>query len=194
MKIKVTTDSTCDLSKEFLEEYNISLTALGVTVNGNSYTDMVDIQPRDIIANVDAGGELCSTTAVNMLEYNAFFEGFLKDYDAVIHVNIGSGFSSCYQNACAAAQDLEGVYVIDSQNLSTGQGYIAAEAAIRSKACKTQAELAALCDELREMTSRVETSFLLNRLDYMVKGGRCSSVVALGANLLHLKPCIEVVG
>ena len=193
MKIKITSDSTCDLSPEFIKQHDISLVPLGVNMNGKAYVDLVDIFPEDIISNVDAGGELCTTTAVNMVEYHSIFEKLLEDYDAVVHINIGSGFSSCYQNACAAAQDFENVYVIDSENLSTGQGFIASEASLRSENCKTQEDVARMCDELRALTPRVETSFLLNRLDYMVKGGRCSSVVALGANLLNLKPCIEVV-
>ena len=109
----------------------------------------------------------------------------------MIHITIGSGFSSCYQNACLAAEDFPNVRVIDSQNLSTGQGLVVL------KACELAAaatDLDALAEELRAYTEKVEASFLVDKLDYLVKGGRCSSAAALGANLLNLKPCIEVKG
>ena len=110
-------------------------------------------------------------------------------YDGVIHINIGSGFSSCYQNACIAAEDYENVRVIDSQNLSTGQGLVVIKACELAQECDDLDEIKAKLDEF---TPKVEASFLLDQLKYMVKGGRCSSAAALGANLLNLKPCIEV--
>ena len=189
MKIKITSDSTCDLSPALLQQYDITLQPLCVVKNGINYRDGVDITPADIFAHVAAGGSLCSTSAVNIGEYQELFSRFAGEYDAVIHINIGSGFSTCYQNACVAAQGFDNVRVIDSKNLSTGQGHLVIAA------CKYAAELADLdeiCEKLEDLTGRVEASFLLDRLDYMVKGGRCSSVVALGANLLNLKPCIEV--
>ncbi|MBC8569657.1 DegV family protein [Zongyangia hominis] len=193
MKIKVTSDSTCDLSEELIKEYHITLTPLTVIKNGENFRDGVDISPAEIFAHVDAGGDLCSTSAVNIDEYRALFSEMSAQYDAVIHVNLGSGFSSCYQNATLAAQDFDNVFVVDSQNLSTGQGHIVMEACKRAQECRDLTDVANLCEELRALTNRVETSFLLDRLDYMVKGGRCSMVMALGANLLKLKPCIEVV-
>ena len=189
MKIKILSDSTCDLSKEILEKYDITLIPLTVIKDGESFSDGVNITTDDIFAHVAAGGSLCSTAAINMSEYLEWFEKYTAEYDAVIHINISSEFSSCHQNARLAASELDNVRAIDSRNLSTGQGLVVLEA------CK----LAANCDDLDEIenkliefTSKVEASFLLDRLEYMVKGGRCSTVVALGANLLNLKPCIEV--
>ena len=112
-------------------------------------------------------------------------------YDAVIHVSLGSGFSSSYQNACLAADDFSNVTVIDSQNLSTGQGLVVLKACELAKTDLSVEEIKGILDEF---TTRVEASFLLDQLGYMVKGGRCSAVAALGANLLGLKPCIEVKG
>ena len=189
MKIKITTDSTCDLSPELLEKYNISVLPLTVIKNGEAFKDRVTITPADIFAHVAAGGDLCSTTALNIDEYTTFFDKFSQDYEGIVHINLGSGFSSCYQNACLAAEDFPMVRTVDSKNLTTGQGLIVL------KAC----ELAASCQDLDEMkaqldayTEKVEVSFVLDQLQYMVKGGRCSMVAALGANLLNLKPCIEV--
>ncbi len=189
MRIKITSDSTCDLSQELLEKYNITMLPLTVIKDNKPHADGVDITPADIFAHVAAGGELCSTTAMNMGEYADFFEKFASEYDALIHITIGSGFSSCYQNACLAADEFENVYVVDSQNLSTGQGLVVLKACELTNNCN---DVKAAMEELRAFTGKVEASFLLDQLKYMVKGGRCSAAAALGANLLNLKPCIEV--
>ena len=189
MRIKVTSDSTCDLSPALLEQYGITIIPLTVIKNGESFRDGVTITPGDIFAHVAAGGSLCSTAAVSIGEYEEFFRPFAGEYDAVIHVNISAEFSSCYQNACIAAQSFSNVRVIDSRNLSTGQGLVVLEA------CRLAGELEDLdeiCRRLQELTGKVEASFVMDRLEYMVKGGRCSTAAALGANLLKLKPCIEV--
>ncbi len=191
MDIKITSDSTCDLSTALLEAFHITLAPLTVVKGEQTYLDGVNISPEDIFSHVRAGGALCSTSAVSIGQYEELFERERKSHDAVIHITIGSGFSSCYQNACLAAQRYNGVYVVDSQNLSTGQGLLVLEA------CKLAAsglEPEEICSKLRDLTGKVEASFLLDRLDYMVKGGRCSAAAALGANLLNLKPCIEVRG
>lgn len=189
MKVKITSDSTCDLSEALIRENDIAILPLTIVKGGGNYKDGHDIRPSDIFAHIERGGELCSTAAVNIAEYHTVFERLSKDYDAVIHINLGSDFSACHQNALLAAEDLPNVHVIDSKNLSTGQGHVVLEACARAKNCQ---DVEKMCEELRELTGRVEASFLINRLDYMVKGGRCSSVMALGANILKLKPCIEV--
>ena len=189
MKIKITADSTCDLSPELISENDIGIVPLFVNKGGESFLDGVTITPAEIFAHVAAGGDLCSTAAVPIGVYQEYFEKYLKEYDAVVHVCIGSGFSACYNNARLAAEEFENVRVIDSKNLSTGHGHVVLEAC---KLAKTATDLDAMQAELDELTSRVDASFLLDRLDYMVKGGRCSLVAALGANLLKLKPCIEV--
>lgn len=190
MRIKISADSTCDLSPELVRENDIEIIPLFVNKNGESFRDGVDITPADIFAHVAAGGSLCSTSAVPIGVYEETFQRLLRDYDAVVHITIGSGFSTTYQNACIAAENLPNVRVIDSKNLSTGQGHVVLEAC---RMAKTAADLDQLQMALEELTTRVDASFLLDRLDYMVKGGRCSPVKALGANLLKLKPCIEVV-
>ena len=191
MNIKILSDSTCDLSPEQLKAHDIDLARLTVIKDGEGYIDGLTITPADIFAHVAAGGDLCSTTANNIGDYTALFEKFSPDYDGVILITIGSGFSSCYQNACLAAEDFPNVRVIDSQNLSTGQGHVVLEACRLAKTCSSLDEIA---EKLNAFTPRVEASFLLDQLKYMVKGGRCSSAAALGANLLNLKPCIEVRG
>lgn len=189
MNIKIISDSTCDLSPELIERNNITLMPLTIVKDGEAFSDGVTITPADIFAHVAAGGDLCSTTALNIGEYSECFEKYSKEYDGVIHINISAQFSSCHQNACLAAEAFNNVRVVDSRNLSTGQGLVVLKACELAKTCES---LDALYEELVAFTEKVEASFLLDQLKYMVKGGRCSAVAALGANLLNLKPCIEV--
>ena len=188
MKIKILSDSTCDLSPALLAENEITLVPLTVVKGDEQFKDGVTITAADIFAHVAAGGDLCSTAANSIGEYADIFEQY-TDYDGVIQITIGSGFSSCYQNATLAAEDYPNVRVVDSQNLSTGQGLVVLKAC---ELAKTATDLDALADEIRAYTEKVEASFLVDKLDYLAKGGRCSAVAALGANLLNLKPCIEV--
>ena len=189
MNIKITSDSTCDLCPELLEKYNITLIPLSVIKDGRDYKDGITITPAEIFEHVAAGGELCSTSAVSIGEYCDFFSKFAEKYDGIIHITIGSGFSTCYQSACLAAEEFDNVRIIDSNNLSTGQGHIVLKACELAQNCE---DLDVLADTLRTYTEKVEASFLVDKLDYLVKGGRCSSAAALGANLMNLKPCIEV--
>ena len=189
MRIKILSDSTCDLSAALVEQYDIGIVPLIVMKAGEEFLDGVTITPQQIFDHVAAGGNLCSTAARSVGTYEEIFERYAREYDGVLHVNIGSAFSSSYQNACIAAEGFDNVRVVDSKNLSTGQGLVVLKAC---ELAKTAASLDELKAELDTFTPKVEASFLLNRLEYMVKGGRCSMVAALGANLLNLKPCIEV--
>ena len=189
MKIKIISDSTCDLPAKLIADYDITLTPLTVVKGDEQFKDGVTITPAEIFSHVAAGGALCSTAANSIGEYQDQYEKFTGDYDGILVVTIGSGFSACYQNACLAAEDYPNVRVIDSQNLSTGQGLVVLKAC---ELAKTATDLDELADELRQYTTKIESSFVVDKLDYLVKGGRCSSAAALGANLLNLKPCIDV--
>ena len=188
--IKITTDSTCDLPAYLLERHNISVIPLGIVKGDRLYRDGIDIRTADIAAHVEAGGDITTTNAVNIADYELLFREQLEKYDAVIHINIGPGFSCCHQNARLAAEGIPGVSVVSSENLSAGHGMMVLAAAQAAEAGKSVSEILNL---LEDMTARLELSFVLDRLDYMKKGGRCSAVTALGANLLKLHPCIEVV-
>ena len=189
MNIKITSDSTCDLSNELVEKFNIGIVPLTVVKDDVSYQDGIDITPADIFAHVAAGGDLCSTAAISVGGYEDVFKKYAADYDGVIHINISSEFSCSYQNACLAAEEFENVRVIDSRNLSTGQGLVVLKACELAQTCENLDDLK---QQLDAFTEKVEASFLIDDLRYLVKGGRCSSAAALGANLLNLKPCIDV--
>ena len=187
MSIKITATSTCDLTPELVEHYQITIVPLYVSFGGNTYRDGVDVGPADIFRHVDGGGALPTTAAVNIADYQALFAELSPKYDAVLHIPIGSGFSACYQDACVAAEDFPNVYVVDSRNLTTGQGLLVVEAAEAAQRGESIQDILAMLDDL---VNKVDTTFVVDKLDYLAKGGRCSSVVALGANLLKLKPCI----
>ncbi len=189
MNIKILSDSTCDLSAQLLQENNITLIPLTVVKDDKEFKDGVTITPDEIFAHVAAGGALCSTSANSVGEYADIFERHAKENDGVLVITIGSGFSSCYQNASIAASDFDNVKVVDSMNLSTGQGLVVLEACKLAKECSSLEELH---EKVQAFTAKVEASFLVDKLNYLVKGGRCSAAAALGANLLNLKPCIEV--
>ena len=190
MNIKILTDSTCDLPKPILDACGIDLTPLTVVKDGAEFKDGITITPAEIFAHVAAGGALCSTSAVSVGEYQDIFAAYTEKYDGILQICIGSGFSASYQNACLAAEDFPNVRVIDSQNLTVGQGFLALKAFALAETASSLDELA---ESVRQYASRVETSFVVDKLDYLAKGGRCSSAAALGANLLSLKPCIELV-
>ena len=190
MKIKISSDSTCDLSKEYIKAHDIGILPLVVVKDGESYRDGIEITPDVVFAHVNNGGALCTTSAANVNDYMELFEEYKKEYDVVIHINLGSGFSSSHQNAKIAAEEFENIYVVDSMNLSTGHGLVVIEAV---KMAEAGMEPEKIYEALNELAPKVEASFVLDRLDYMAKGGRCSAVAALGASLLQLKPCIEVV-
>ena len=188
--IKIISDSTADLPKELIEKYDIEVLPLLVTLGENSYKDGIEICAQDIFKYYEDNKILPKTSAVSVAEYtDAFSRWVEKGYD-VIHFCISSSMSACYQNACIAAVELGHVWSIDSANLSSGIGLqvlLAVELAAKGESAEVIAR------EVNEAKSRVDASFILNQLEFLHKGGRCSGVAALGANLLKLKPCIEVV-
>ena len=188
--IKIISDSTADLPKELIEKYDIEVLPLSVTLGENSYKDGLEISAQDIFKYYEETKGLPKTSAVSVLEYTEAFTPWVeKGYD-IIHFTISSTMSSCYQNACIAAVELGHVWSIDSANLSSGIGLqvvLAAELAAKGESAEVIAK------HIAEAKTRVDASFILNQLEFLHKGGRCSGVAALGANLLKLKPCIEVV-
>ena len=187
--IILTADSTCDLNEALLDRYQVKLYPFHILLDGQTYSDGVDLHPDDIYRVYKEKHVLPKTAAINLAEYIEFFEQFTKDGYEVIHLNLGSGLSSAHNNARMAAEEMEGVYVIDSCSLSTGTGLLVIETAERIAAGMEAAQIA---DEVRALTEKVEASFVIDTLEFLHKGGRCSALARLGANLLSLKPCIEV--
>lgn len=189
MTVKITSDSTCDLSPELLRQYDVSITPLSVCCGERVGADGTEITPDDIYEYVHAEGKLPQTSAVNVADYMEEFHRWTKQGCCVVHFCISSDFSSTYQNACLAAKEVGNVFVVDSRNLSTGQGLLVLHAAEMAANGYYAQEIWETCSA---MTKRVEASFVIDSLDYLYKGGRCSALGAFGGNLLRLKPCIEV--
>ena len=190
MKIKIMADSTCDLSPEYIAKHDIQMIPLQVNLNGHDYVDGVDITPDDIFRAVAGGADLPKTSAINVEDYRKTFTEALKHCDAIIHFAISADFSSCHANAVTASKGLP-VYCIDSRNLSSGIALLVCEAVDLIEAGCDDPQ--AIVDHVKSITDKVDASFIIDRLDYLHKGGRCSMVAMLGANVLKLKPCIEVV-
>ena len=188
-KIIITSDSTTDLSPELRERYGIKILPMKITLGENSFTDGVDITPDDIYEHQRKYGELPKTAATNFGEYVDFFKPLADEGYSVVHFTISGEMSSTYNNACLAAEEFDNVHIVDTRNLSTGGGLLLLSACDLVKEGKSSKEVAELC---REIATRVDASFVIDSLEYLYKGGRCSAVSVLGANLLKLKPCIEV--
>ena len=187
MKIKITSDSTCDLSREQITDNNIGIFALSVILGEKYYKDG-EISPNDIFEFVKNTGTLPKTAAGSPEEYSAFFKENIVGYDALIHVNISSKASSCYSAACQAAEEFGGrVFVIDSKALSSGQGLIVLKACELAAEGKKPKDIVEIVNGLRP---KVNTSFIPDALDYLHKGGRCSLAALIGAKVLKLHPLI----
>ena len=188
-QITISCDSTCDLSQELVDRYNIHILPMGVTLGDKMYRDGIDITPDQIYAHHEKTGQLPKTSAINMAESADFFAVLTKDGSAVIHFTISSSMSATYNNARIVAEDFEDVYVVDAKNLSTGSGLLVLAAAEMAQEGMEAKEIA---QKVSELADCVDASFVVDNLEYLAKGGRCSAIAAFGANLLQLKPCISV--
>lgn len=190
MKIKITADSTCDLSPELVEKYGVGISPLHVIMDGKVYDDGIDIIPSDIFSYVARSGKLPTTAALSEVEYEEFFKKYVDDYDAVIHVNISSKASVTHSNAVEAAKRFKGkVHAVDSLALSTGQGLLVLKACDLAAEGKKPEEIVKTLNALRP---KVNTSFVPDALDYLHKGGRCSLAALMGAKVLKLHPLIDM--
>ncbi len=187
MKIKITSDSTCDLSKDLIDENGIGIFPLTVVLGEKSYKDG-EISPSDIFDFVKQNNQLPKTAAGTSEEYAEFFSANLKDCDALIHFNISSQASSSHSAACVAAKEFDGrVYVIDSRALSSGQGLLVLKACDFARDGLNAQDI---CDKINALRVKVNTSFVPDALDYLHKGGRCSLAALIGAKVLKLHPMI----
>ncbi len=189
MKIKICSGSTCDLSKELIEKYNISIMPLTVVLGDKTCRDGIDVSAQDIFNYVKATGNLPKTAAPSIGEYQDFFEKEIQGYDALIYFEISSGASGSYNYACQGAAEVKNVYVIDSHQLSSGQGLLVL------KACDLAAQgmdVKAVVNTIEGLKDNVNTSFIPDVLDYLHKGGRCSLGQLIGAKVLKLHPMIAM--
>ena len=189
-KIIIASDSSSDLSPELIKRYDVKIMPYTVIMGEESYKDGIDVTPDDLLSFVAKTGKLPKTAAVNTAEAEDFINSIRSNPDdAIIFFTLSSKMSGTYQYATLAAQNLGNVYTVDSQNLSTGVGHLVVKAAeMRDNGSSVQEIL----DVMNRMVPKVRASFILDDLEHMCKGGRCSAVAAFGANLLKIKPMIAV--
>ena len=186
MKIVISTESTIDLPKELLDKYNIKTTPFTINLGDELIEDHFGVS-KEIFEFVDKSKKLPKTSAVSPDQFKTHFENLKKDYDAIVHVSLSSLISSAYNNACMVAKEMENVYVVDSKSLSTGIALLAIKGKDLIDEGKDAKEI---FETLQALTPKVEASFVLERLNYLYKGGRCSALALLGANILKIKPQI----
>lgn len=188
-EVIITADSTCDLPPDIIEKNNIIITPLSVLLGDSIYYDGVDIFPEDIYSYVDKTGILPKTSAVAPSQYYELFEELTQQGKAVVHISLSSAISSSYQNACVAASEFDDVYCVDSKSLCTAMGLLVL------KACDFRAkgfDAKKIANRVNSVVPKVSATFVLNSLEYLHKGGRCSSVAKFSANVLGIKPSIAV--
>ncbi|NLW78248.1 MAG: DegV family protein [Ruminococcaceae bacterium] len=188
-KIILSADSTCDIGPELKARYQVHFFNYHIQIGDESYVDGVEIAPEELFAAWRTRGILPKTAAITPGEYAEFFEKWVNDGYEVVHINLGSGISAAHQNCCIAAEELGHIYPVDSASLSSGSGHLVVRAAEMIAAGMPAKEIA---DELVRLREKVSASFILDTLEFMRAGGRCSAVTAFGANLLKLKPAINV--
>lgn len=188
-KIVIASDSTCDLSPELINKYDIKLLPLTVNLGEQRYYDGVDVDPDMIYRHYEQTKELPKTAAPNLADFQNFFATHTANGQSVVFFTISAQMSSTYNNARIAASECERAYAVDTRNLSTGGGLLVLAAAEMASEGVPAEEIAARCSA---MTGLVDASFVIDNLEFLHKGGRCSAVAAFGANLLQLKPCITV--
>ena len=187
--VVITADSTCDLSQDLLDRFEIRTIPLTITLGEDTFLDGEGFTPIDMYERFRKDGTLPKTSAPGVQEFLDFFSSFTEKGYSVVHLDISSELSNTYNAACIAADELLDVHVVDTRMLSTGVGLLAIEGA----ECRDRGmDAIEIAEHLRSLTGKVQTSFVLDTLQYMWKGGRCSGVAALGANILHLKPGLEM--
>ena len=192
MKIKITTDSTADVSKEFLESFDISYLPLIVNLGGEEYFDTVNVSTDDIKKYVAETGKLPKTAARSAEDFKSFFKQFLDEgYDEIVHFSISNELSVTCQNARTASFELcqDKIHVVDGRNLSTGTTLLALFATELIKEGKSAKEIAEICSS---RAYNVQSSFVVDTLTYLYKGGRCSMLSMFGANLLKIRPQLQL--
>ena len=186
----ISTDSPADVPAEIRERYDIRVIPLHIILDDDCFDDGVNIQPDDLYAFYKKTGRLPKTSAVSVAEYTDFFKELTQDGSSVVHISFSSALSATHQNARLAAEDFDNVYIVDSKSLSTGIALLAIKAA---QLAQDGLDAKTIAHEMEYKREKVVTTFILDKLEFLYKGGRCSGVAMLGANVLGIKPSIIMV-
>lgn len=189
-KVIITADRTCDINEFLCKKFNVVDIPLHIVFGDESFDDWETITPEECFDRFKETGELPKTTAISIGEYEDLFKPYIDQGYDIVHLSLGSSLSTTYNSATIAAQSFPGrVFVIDTQNLSTGSGLLVL------KACDMRDEglsASEINDKILQMVDKSHASFILNTLQFLAAGGRCSAIALFGANLLKIRPSIEV--
>lgn len=190
MKIVITADSTCDIPQNLVEKNNIHIIPIAIIMGDKEYLEGVNISRLDIYDFVDKNNILPKTSARGSYEYKEVFEKLKKEYDAIIHFSLSFNISCTGDNALQASKEFENVHVIDTKSLSSGSGLLVLSCADK---IKKGLPLEQILEEIKQEVDEVQASFIISNLNYLKKGGRCSAIALLGANLLGIKIQIQLI-
>ncbi len=188
MKIAVSAESTLDLPQELIQENDIHILPYEIHMGDKTFLDG-EVSTEEMFAFVEKTGTLPKTSATNEYRYREYFEALRKEYDAIVHIALSSGLTSSTQNAINAAKNVPDCYVVDSKALSTG---IALLVLYAKELADKGMEARDIYDAVNARVPFVQVSFVVETLDYLYKGGRCSSLARFGANLLKIRPSIAM--
>lgn len=190
MKIKITADSSIDLPKEVIKDKNISILPFNILLNDKECLDGVNLTSEEIINEYNKTKNLPKTSSISEYTYQEFFKSFVEQGYKVIHFSISSKVSSTFNNALRASKEFNNdVQIIDTQSLSGGVGIACLYACDLIENGLNFEDIVQKCTE---KVKTIQTSFVIENLAFLHKGGRCSSLQLLGANLLKIRPCIEI--
>lgn len=190
-RIKLIVDSSVDLPRELLQENDVEILSYEVSINGKSYLDGIDITTQELFELIDKYKVLPKTSAMRPQVFEEAYSKFASDYESVIYIGLGSGFSSNYNNAYLASQEFDNVYTIDSGNLSSGTGLLVLKIMKFIKEGKMTAQ--EIVDEINRLVPLVRCQFIVDTLKYLHMGGRCKATTKYVAAALRIKPIIAVV-
>lgn len=190
--IKIFSDSTCDLTKEIIERYDIGIVPLYVNFNETSFIDGVTLTTKELYAMVNEYGELPKTAASSPADFYKAFQPVIDAGDDIVFIGLSSCLSSHLQSAqIAAAEFPEGrIHIVDSLNLSSAIGLLVLKACDFREQGMTASEIA---EEVKKLVPRVKTAFVIDTLDYLYKGGRCSAIENFMGSMLKIRPVVKVV-
>lgn len=189
-RIKLVVDSSIDLPQDFLLEKDVHIMHYQVSIGGKTYRDGVDIDTIGLFGLIDEFKQLPKTSALSPLEYEECFSKYVNDYESIIYIGLGSGFSSNYQSVVLASQNFDNVYPIDSMNLSGGTGLLVLK--ILKFIDEGVMSAKEIVDEINKIAPLVRCQFCVDTLKYLHMGGRCKSTTKYIASALHIKPIIAV--
>lgn len=188
-KVALFADGAGDIPLEIVEKYNIGQLYGVITIDSKEYIDKLTITPLEMFDLAKTTKSLPKTSAVNSNQYIEAFKPYLDEGYEIVLINLSSQISMAHHNALMVANEREDIYVVDSRSLSSGIAHLVIEAGeLRNKGCSAKE----IYDVLLVLRDKVHATFILDTLEYMAAGGRCSTVTAFGANILGIKPCIEM--